>query len=456
MLAPVALAFADASIVVLALPQVVVRLHTSVSHVVWVIIAYNAALIAGALAVRVLNPVGRVWPLLLGGLGLFGAASIGAGVAPSLTWLVIFRVAQGLGGGALLCASLPALADACRPGDSPKALWSSAAAVGAALGPTAGGVLTQVFDWRAIFIAQAPVAAASALALWRAGASSNVLSVEPDPIAGAHTATPGALGRVFANVALALLSAGLIGALFVVTILLINVWGYTPLAAAAVLTILPVVTLLLDRASAGRSFTLRAASGAVALAVGLLLLGAVSHRALGVALISLALCGAGLGLAVPALTDVAMARGGRVGDHPLSAVSLTVAARDAGLVVGLLILTPIFVNQISKAPARAEGPIVQEIVRNPVPVQVKLILGERLLQAEKTAPQTELPDLGPAFRAAARVAGPSSLPPLHRLHRTVQTLVINAATRAFRWPLLVCAIFAALVLPLLGLRRLAA
>jgi hypothetical protein len=85
-----------------------------------------------------------------------------------------------------------------------------------------------------------------------------------------------------------------------------------------------------------------------------------------------------------------------------------------------------------------------------------LILGERLLQAEKTAPQTELPDLGPAFRAAARVAGPSSLPPLHRLHRTVQTLVINAATRAFRWPLLVCAIFAALVLPLLGLRRLAA
>jgi MFS family permease len=455
MLAPVALAFADASIVVLALPQVVVRLHTSISHVVWVIVAYNAALIAGALAVRVLNPVGRQRKLLVGGLAIFGAASVGAGVAPSLTWLVLFRIVQGLGGGVLLCASLPALAEACPPGDSAKALWSSSAAVGAALGPTAGGVLTQLFDWRAIFIAQAPVAAASALALWRAGSSPPAASAEPEPAAEAQTA-PGALGRLFANSALALLSAGLIGALFVVTILLINVWGYTPLAAAGVLTLLPAVTLLLDRASAGRSFTLRAASGAAALAVGLLLLGAVSHRALGVALIALALCGAGLGLAVPALTDVAMSRRGAAEAHQLSAVSLTVAARDAGLVLGLLILTPIFVNQINKAPSRAEGPIVHRIIASPVSLQVKLVLGEHLLQAEKAAPETELPDLGPSFQTAAKLAGPSSQPTLQRLHKTVQTLVVNAATRAFRWPLLVCALFAALVLPLLGLRRLTA
>jgi len=49
---PVALAFADASIVLLALPELVARLHTSISHVIWVIIVYNLALIAGAIAVR--------------------------------------------------------------------------------------------------------------------------------------------------------------------------------------------------------------------------------------------------------------------------------------------------------------------------------------------------------------------------------------------------------------------
>src|SRR6516164_10600622 len=47
----VALAFADASIVVLALPEIVSRLHTSISHVTWVIMAYNLALIAAAVAV---------------------------------------------------------------------------------------------------------------------------------------------------------------------------------------------------------------------------------------------------------------------------------------------------------------------------------------------------------------------------------------------------------------------
>jgi len=46
----VGLAFADASIVVLALPQIVGQLHTSISHVTWVIMAYNLALIAGVAA----------------------------------------------------------------------------------------------------------------------------------------------------------------------------------------------------------------------------------------------------------------------------------------------------------------------------------------------------------------------------------------------------------------------
>ena len=59
----VALAFADASIVVLALPQIVDRLHTSISHVVWVIVAYNLALIAASVAILpVARRLASRWP----------------------------------------------------------------------------------------------------------------------------------------------------------------------------------------------------------------------------------------------------------------------------------------------------------------------------------------------------------------------------------------------------------
>ena len=61
--------------------------------------------------------------------------------------------------------------------------WSVAAAVGAALGPAVGGLLTEAFDWRAIFAFQAPVALAALVAGWRA----------PDARGGSHARGPGDL-----------------------------------------------------------------------------------------------------------------------------------------------------------------------------------------------------------------------------------------------------------------------
>ena len=158
----IALAFADASVVVLALPQIVIRLHTTISHVSWVITAYNLALIAGTPMVRPLarRLAGR--GTLIAGLLLFGVASLGSGAAGSLTVLLAFRCLQGLGGAMLLCASLPLISG--RDDEQRLRSWAAAAAVGAAIGPATGGVLTQVFDWRAIFYAQAPVALAAVLA----------------------------------------------------------------------------------------------------------------------------------------------------------------------------------------------------------------------------------------------------------------------------------------------------
>ena len=104
---------------------------------------------------------------LVAGLTVFGLASLGSGAAGSLTVLIVWRCVQGVGGALLLCSSLPLLrsgAPGARDSGAQLRSWAVAAAFGAGVGPAAGGVLTQVFDWRAIFFAQAPVAAAAALA----------------------------------------------------------------------------------------------------------------------------------------------------------------------------------------------------------------------------------------------------------------------------------------------------
>jgi Major Facilitator Superfamily len=450
----VALAFADASIAVLALPQIVDRLHTSISHVIWVIGAYNLALIVGALAIIPMARRLTSRPAMIAGLGVFGLASLGSGVANTLTVLVVMRCVQGLGGALLLCASLPLFADSARPGESPLASWAAAAAFGAAVGPAIGGLLTQVFDWRAIFLAQAPFAALAAVAAWQAHSQTTKQSAELADNATSLDLGPGAdtrgrrLNPPTANLALTFLSAGLIGALFLVTVLLINAWGLTPFGAAAIVSAIPLATLITERVTRGLSPVLLALAGAVALGAGLVGLALVTHRELAWVVVSLALCGAGLGLAFPALTGDALRSSGK----PVARAARTVAARDAGLLLGLLILTPVFVHELDKASKTAVPPVAAAVYTAPIPVAMKNQIAGGLLAAYASAPQSQLPDLGPTFKLAGAQASPETRVQLALLESKIHAQIERAATHSFRRPLLYCALFALLVIPLIGLR----
>ncbi len=281
----VALAFADASIVVLALPQLLDRLHTSIDHVVWVIVAYNVALIAACAVMLVLGRRVQVNRLLVAGLALFGLASIGCGLADSLASLIPLRVLQGLGGALVLCASLPMFAAAARPGDSPLYGWSAAAAIGAAVGPAAGGVLTQLFSWRSIFLAQAPVAAVAVAAVLVAGSHASA-----EPLRARDSAAEPAVPpreRLTANAALTLLAAGLIGALFLVVIEMINGWLLSPIGAAAVVLTIPLATAVAERAVRGFPAEALGAAGALLVAGGLVLLSELTHKQLGLVVLAL-------------------------------------------------------------------------------------------------------------------------------------------------------------------------
>jgi len=374
---------------VLALPQIVARLHASISGVTWVIMSYNIALIATAVAILLRGGRLASTRMLLAGLALFGLASLGCGAANSMAALIPFRCAQGVGGALVLCASLPMFASTARAGDSPLIGWSAAAAIGVAVGPAAGGILTQFFDWRSIFLAQAPVAAIAA-ALVSAVHVPVGTDGATDPAgdaAGSAGARGARIGSLTANAGLTLLSAGLLGAS------------------------LP------------------------------------THRELGWVTVALALLGSGLGLAFPGLTTAALA-----GAEPASRrAAKTVAARDAGILLGLLILTPVFVSQLHNAPNRALPAAARAVLTAPLPLLLKLSLIPGLEADYHQAPQSELPDFGPTFARASAAASPSERDALSALHARLDAIVSRAAAGAFRLPLRYGALFALAVLPLLGL-----
>ncbi|HEX8977141.1 MAG TPA: MFS transporter [Solirubrobacteraceae bacterium] len=434
----IALAFADASVAVLALPQIVVRLHTSISHVTWVITAYNVALIASTLLVL---PVAarlarREW--LVGGLALFGLASLGSGAAGDLTVLIVFRCLQGVGGAVLLCSSLPMFARGIHRDGRVLHSWATTAAFGAGAGPAIGGLLTQVFDWRAIFFAQAPVAAAAALAALRTrhpGEAAAGSTADEWPDLAPPSGTRG-VSAPLANAALLLISAGLIGALFLSTVLLINVWQVSPLGAAAVLLVIPVATVISGELIRERRPEIGGAAGAVVLAAGLFGLSLISHRDLVLAVLMLGLCGVGLGLAFPALTHRALDTHGSL----VARAARTVAAREGGLVLGLVLLTPILVHQLNVAPRQAVPVITRTIISGPGSLVDKVRLGAGLIAADQRAPQSQLPDLTPAFAAVETGADPATRRQFVALQAQVQALIVHAVTGAFTTPLEICAL----------------
>jgi DHA2 family multidrug resistance protein len=91
---------------------------------------------------------------------LFGLSSMLCGMAPSLGWLVFFRVLQGAGGGGLAPSEQSILADTFPPRQRGQAfaLYGLAVVFAPAIGPTLGGWITDNYNWRWIFFINVPIA----------------------------------------------------------------------------------------------------------------------------------------------------------------------------------------------------------------------------------------------------------------------------------------------------------
>jgi len=328
--AAVAVAFADSSIVVLALPQLYGQFHTSIEGVSWVVTAYNLAVaVAALLLVLFVHRVNASW-VLGAGLVVFLAGSIACASSQNLGFLIGARSVQGVGAALLLVGALPVLG---------RTRWTAAGTFGLALGPALGGVLTQAFDWRAIFIAQAPVAALGLVGLVRGHAH-----VEAE-----EGLRPSLARTLPANACLGLLFGALVGALFLAVLLVISVWGYSPISGALVVSALPVAALAARPLGRRLEPHLAVAGGAALLALGLVALALLPKASVALAIWALLLCGAGLGLAVPVLSNATLLPGPRL----TSSGTLTVGARHLGLVLALALIAPLLASQVPKAGDKA-------------------------------------------------------------------------------------------------------
>ena len=430
------LALADASVVTLALPQLLNELHTTVEGVASILGVYTVALAAALLPAERLQRTVGAPRMAAAGLGLFAAASLVCGASSSLGVLLAGRAVQAVGGAAALVAAFALLEPEGAAGQRGRRLWLGAAVLAAAVGPALGGALTEAFSWRSIFYFQAPVAAVAAL----------VALTEPAPPT-APAAAPDRRLRAGPAIALALVSAALTAVLFLLVLLLVAGWDVAPLRAALAVTVIPAAALAGSRI--GGDPRARAAAGCALVGAGVLALAFLPDARLPWTVIPQAAAGLGMGLALPALGgDLLPER------DPRDAARLLVL-RHVGIALALVVLAPIVSADLAASTARARERGVAVVLDARLAPTDKLRLAPSLLAGV----QDDQPRRG-LRRALA--TGRASIPAKDLAAyddlatKTDDTLVL-AVGEAFRTAFLVTGLLALLaaaaVLPRTGVRR---
>jgi EmrB/QacA subfamily drug resistance transporter len=148
----------DLTIVNIAIPNMITKLHASLDDILWVINAYALVLAVLVITAGRLGDLIGPRPMFTAGIAVFTAASAACGFAPSPGWLIGFRAVQGLGAAMLMPQTLTIITNTFPPERRGAAfgVWGAVAGVATIAGPTLGGLLVTAFDWRWIFFVNLP------------------------------------------------------------------------------------------------------------------------------------------------------------------------------------------------------------------------------------------------------------------------------------------------------------
>ena len=405
------LVFLDTTIVNIAFPDISASFAGSGRDALsWVLDGYFVVLAAllvpaGGLADR----FGHKRIFLLGAIG-FTATSLLCALAPSLALLITFRVLQGVAAALIVPTSLAIVLDAFPPErrSAGVGLWGAAAAAAAAIGPSMGGALVEISDWRLVFLVNLPLGAAIVLlgrgrlaerpqldsrlpdlpgaAMLALGLALVTLGiVEGDDWGWTAPATLGAFAAAAAllsgvawrstrhprpivepallahrssrvgNLGTMLFAAAFFSLILGNVLFLTTIWGYTVLQAGLAALPGPAMTTIVA-GPAGRladRFGHRAVivPGTLVFAVGTLVLRSAGADPdwLGLWLPGAVLTGIGIGLAFPALGSAAVRD--IPGDRFATASAVNAAFRQVGAVLGTAILIAIVGDPVSLAEA---------------------------------------------------------------------------------------------------------
>jgi EmrB/QacA subfamily drug resistance transporter len=401
-----AMSLLDVSIVNISIPELQDEMSTDVANVTWIINAYNIVFAVLLVSMgRLADQFGRRRFFVIG-LAVFTIGSALCAVAWSIEWLIIFRVIQGIGAGILapLGFAMTILVFPPQQRGFGLALIAVVALVSSAAGPVLGGVLIELASWHWIFLINIPfgilgivlalrwwpetwdLSAAGKrvdlrgmlllggavlfltmalieanpfggdLALWLSLMQGAILlgvlffwweRRAPDPMI-----TPGLLAnRQFrnANIGMLLFAAGAIGSLLLLSLVFVNLWGYTQLEAAFAIVPIPLCGLaawpFVGRAADTRAPGELAKPALLVMAVGMLwvsFLPATADDAWAYIRIlpGLVMIGVGMGIGFPALNVGAM--GAVTGQDLGLASGVLNTARQLGAALGVAILIATF------------------------------------------------------------------------------------------------------------------
>jgi EmrB/QacA subfamily drug resistance transporter len=400
-----AMSLLDVSIVNVSIPELQDEMSTDIATVTWVINAYNIMFAVLLVSMgRLADQFGRKRFFVIG-MTVFTIGSALCALSWSVEWLIAFRVIQGAGAGILapLGFAMTVLVFPPQQRGRGLALIAVVALVSSALGPVIGGVLVEVASWHWIFLINIPIGVVGVLLALRwwpetwdlsAGREIDlrgmlllggavflwtVALVEANPFGGDlplwlslmqgaillgvlfvwwerrapnPMITPGLLAnKQFrnANIGMLFFGAGAIGSLLLLSLLFVNLWGYTQLEAALAITPVPLMGLVVwpfvGRAADRRPPGELAKPGLIAMVIGMLIVSfmpATADNAISYLRIlpGLLLIGVGMGICFPAINVGAM--GAVAGPEVGLASGVLNTARQLGVAVGVAILIATF------------------------------------------------------------------------------------------------------------------
>jgi EmrB/QacA subfamily drug resistance transporter len=191
----------DNTVVNVALPSIERDLNVSISELEWIVTAYALTFAALLITGGKLGDLYGRKLIFIVGIGIFTASSLACGLAPNAGFLIGARMVQGVGAALMNPASLSIITATFPPRERGQAIgiWAGVSAMALAIGPLVGGLIVDNINWNWIFFINVPVGIAGIIVSWLVIKESSDMSHEQSvDIPGLVTSSLGLFALTYA------------------------------------------------------------------------------------------------------------------------------------------------------------------------------------------------------------------------------------------------------------------